>query len=144
MTVKLLVIQGKPAGKALVFPDGVYYIGRGAECHVRPNSEWVSRQHCCLRVAGTVATLRDLGSRNGTLVNGLLLEREQKLEEGDQIQVGPLVFEVRLEERTTGKPSEPTQPISADESRSEDGKEGPSQYASTEEFPIITPPPSES
>jgi pSer/pThr/pTyr-binding forkhead associated (FHA) protein len=141
MTAKLLVVQGRPAGKALVFPDGVYYIGRGAECHVRPNSEWVSRQHCVLRVAGPTVTLRDLGSRNGTLVNGILLEREQRLEEGDQIQVGPLVFEVRMEGRTTDLPPVATQPFAADETKSDEGKEGPGQYASTEEFPILPPPP---
>jgi pSer/pThr/pTyr-binding forkhead associated (FHA) protein len=96
MNFKLLVVQGKPAGKSLVFPRGEYYFGRGPECHVRPESEWVSRQHCVLRVTGDAAFLRDLGSRNGTLVNGTLLERERRLLHGDQVQIGPLVFEVRL------------------------------------------------
>ncbi len=114
MPVKMRVVQGRPSGKTLVFPDGVYYIGRGAECHIRPNSEWVSRQHCVLRVAGHVVTIRDLGSRNGTLVNGILLEREQKLEDGDEIQVGPLVFELRLEDSSMGRsppPTAPTRPL---------------------------------
>jgi predicted component of type VI protein secretion system len=97
MNVKLLVVQGRPAGKILVFPQGEYYIGRGAECHIRSNSDWVSRQHCLLRVVADGATLRDLGSRNGTLVNGALVDRERGLAEGDQVQVGPLVFEVHLE-----------------------------------------------
>src|SRR5438445_3372806 len=96
MTVKLLVVQGRPYGKSLLFPNGEYYFGRGPECHVRPESEWVSRQHCLLRVTGDAAFLRDLGSRNGTLVNGTLLERERRLFHGDQVQIGPLVFEVRL------------------------------------------------
>jgi pSer/pThr/pTyr-binding forkhead associated (FHA) protein len=144
MSVKLLVVQGRPAGKSLAFPDGVYYIGRGAECHIRPNSEWVSRQHCVLRVAGLVATIRDLGSRNGTLVNGQLLDREQKLDEGDRIQVGPLVFEVRLEDSSTGgsppKPI-PTQPLTADETRAEEGKDRTGPYGTTAEIPILPPPP---
>ncbi len=110
MPVKMRVVQGRPSGKTLVFPDGVYYIGRGAECHIRPNSEWVSRQHCVLRVAGHVVTIRDLGSRNGTLVNGILLEREQKLEDGDEIQVGPLVFELRLEDSSMGRDPPPPPP----------------------------------
>jgi pSer/pThr/pTyr-binding forkhead associated (FHA) protein len=96
MNFKLLVVQGKPAGKSLVFPRGEYYFGRGPECHVRPESEWVSRQHCLLRVTGEAAFIRDLGSRNGTLVNGTLVERERRLFHGDQVQIGPLVFEVRL------------------------------------------------
>ena len=95
MTIKLIVVQGRPEGRALRFPPGQYYFGRGAECHVRPNSDWVSRQHCLLRVTGDGAWLRDLASRNGTLVNGELVTGERRLEKGDQIQVGPLVFEVR-------------------------------------------------
>jgi pSer/pThr/pTyr-binding forkhead associated (FHA) protein len=95
MTIQLIVVQGRPAGRALRFPPGQYYFGRGAECHVRPNSDWVSRQHCLLRVTREGAWLRDLGSRNGTLVNGELLAGERLLAKGDQIQVGPLVFEVQ-------------------------------------------------
>src|SRR5260370_10707237 len=106
MTVKLLVVQGRPLGKSLLFPCGDYYFGRGPECHVRPESEWVSRQHCLLRVTPTGAFVRDLGSRNGTLVNGALLDQERQLVHGDQVQIGPLVFEVQLEmEPAHGPPS---------------------------------------
>ena len=64
MTIKLLVIQGKPQGKCLQFRVGRdYMFGRGAECHIRPNSEWVSRQHCMLRVTTEGTLIRDLGSR---------------------------------------------------------------------------------
>ncbi len=100
MSVKLTVIQGKPAGKSLSFAAGEYFIGRGAECHIRPNSDWVSRQHCLLRVTDKAAFLKDLGSRNGTLVNGVLIGGEQQLNHGDQVQFGPLVFEVRFDEST--------------------------------------------
>jgi pSer/pThr/pTyr-binding forkhead associated (FHA) protein len=112
MNFKLLVVQGKPAGKSLVFPRGEYYFGRGPECHVRPESEWVSRQHCLLRVTGEAAFIRDLGSRNGTLVNGTLVECERRLFHGDQVQIGPLVFEVRLTPAGT-----------ADEAGPQEGKE---------------------
>ena len=108
MNVKLVVVQGRPAGKSLVFPPGDYYFGRGAECHVRPNSEWVSRQHCLLRVTLDAVFVRDLGSRNGTLVNGQRVVQERPLGHGDQLQVGPLVFEIRLDEVHVSKqPSTP-------------------------------------
>jgi len=45
--------------------------------------------------------VRDLGSRNGTLVNGVLLTEERQLLQGDQVQIGPLVFEVHLESTAT-------------------------------------------
>ncbi len=91
MNLKLLVVQGKPAGKVLLFGPGEYYLGRGPECNIRFNSDWVSRQHCLLRV-GEEAVLRDLGSRNGTLVNGQLVNGDQRLAHGDQIQIGQVVF----------------------------------------------------
>jgi pSer/pThr/pTyr-binding forkhead associated (FHA) protein len=106
--VRLRVVQGRPQGKSLVFSTGEYVVGRGAECHVRPISDWVSRQHCLLRVGSKGVFLKDLGSRNGTLVNGQRLLVERRLEEGDQIQIGPVVFEVFLEERETEAPREAT------------------------------------
>jgi pSer/pThr/pTyr-binding forkhead associated (FHA) protein len=96
MRVQLVVVQGRPAGKALQFPRGEFVIGGGLECHVRLNSAWVSRQHCLLRVTEDSVHLRDLGSRNGTLINGLRLRGECWLQHGDRIQVGPLVFQIDL------------------------------------------------
>jgi pSer/pThr/pTyr-binding forkhead associated (FHA) protein len=95
--VKLVVLSGRPQGKSLLFPVGAYMFGRGTECHIRPNSELVSRQHCQLLVSEEKAILKDLGSRNGTLLNGEAVVGERPLNEGDHLQVGPLVFEVHLE-----------------------------------------------
>lgn len=95
MNIKLLVVQGRPAGKELSFGPGEYYLGRGPECQVRFNSDWVSRQHCLLRVEQERVRLRDL-SRNGTLVNGELISGDRQLADQDQVQIGPVVFEVRL------------------------------------------------
>jgi predicted component of type VI protein secretion system len=139
MNVKMLVVQGRPAGKSLHFPLGDYYFGRGAECQVRPNSEWVSRQHCLLRVTTTGAFLRDLGSRNGTLINGELLHEERRLGHGDQVQLGQLVFEIQLE--IDGKRTQGTngggRPLL-------DGLEPPSDAAakleSAEDLPALTLP----
>jgi pSer/pThr/pTyr-binding forkhead associated (FHA) protein len=107
MNVQLVVIQGQPVGKALFFTHGEYFLGRGPECHVRFNSDWVSRQHCLLRVTEAGSFLRDLGSRNGTLVNGALLAGEHPLREHDQIQIGPVIFEIRFEVFSAPVPSAP-------------------------------------
>jgi pSer/pThr/pTyr-binding forkhead associated (FHA) protein len=63
---------------------------------VRPNSELISRQHCLLRIHGHDVHVRDLGSTNGTLVNGKLLLEECVLANGDTLQFGPLVLELVL------------------------------------------------
>jgi pSer/pThr/pTyr-binding forkhead associated (FHA) protein len=118
MKVKLLVVQGRPQGKALQFARGEFVFGRGVECHVRPNSEWVSRQHCLLRVTEEGVHLRDLNSCNGTLINGTRLRGECRLAHGDKLQVGPLVFQILLDEPapvTAPRPSSPPRPPDAQE-----------------------------
>jgi pSer/pThr/pTyr-binding forkhead associated (FHA) protein len=102
MTLRLRIVQGRPHGQQLCFPQGEYLFGRGAECQVRPNSEWVSRQHCLLRVTADAAWIRDLGSRNGTLLNGVRLVSEHGLCSGDRVEIGPLVFEVQLDPAPAG------------------------------------------
>ena len=97
MQVRLKVVKGKPHGHCIVFPLGEFMFGRGPECDIRPNSDLISRQHCLLQVSSTVATLRDLGSRNGTLINGQLLLGERILANGDAVQLGSLVLEVILD-----------------------------------------------
>jgi pSer/pThr/pTyr-binding forkhead associated (FHA) protein len=129
MIVKLLVVHGQPAGKVLFFGLGEHLLGRGLECRVRFNSDLVSRQHCLLRVEAAGSFLRDLASRNGTLVNGRLCEGERELADGDMLQVGPLVFKVRLEADDTAQPPEPEQPATVEP---EDGKPAASSLAGTE------------
>ena len=96
MDVQMLVVQGKARGQFLRFPHGEFMFGRGPECHVRPNSEWVSRQHCLLRITDEGPVIRDLGSTNGTVVNGARVVGERRLIAGDQLQLGPLVLQVVL------------------------------------------------
>lgn len=95
MDVQLKVLQGKPNGHCLRFGQGEFVFGRGPECHIRPNSELVSRQHCLLKVAANgLLTVRDLGSANGTLVNGSRVIGERLLHDGDRLQLGPVVLQV--------------------------------------------------
>jgi pSer/pThr/pTyr-binding forkhead associated (FHA) protein len=97
MYLRLKVVKGKPRGHCLAFPNGEFMFGRGPECDVRPNSDLVSRQHCLLQITAETVTVRDLGSMNGTLVNGQLLCDTRALCQGDTLQIGPLVLEVILD-----------------------------------------------
>ena len=47
-----------------------FLVGRGEECHLRPQSHLVSRMHCAILVEEGSATIEDCGSTNGTFVNG--------------------------------------------------------------------------
>lgn len=65
-------------------------IGRGEEAQIDLNDEQVSKRHCLLRVEGPVCTLQELGSLNGTRVNGRKLRDETaiRLRHLDEIQIG--------------------------------------------------------
>ena len=56
----------------------------------------VSRHHCVFTLDDYTLRLRDLGSTNGTLLNEERLRGEAALKEGDRVQIGPLVFEIRI------------------------------------------------
>jgi pSer/pThr/pTyr-binding forkhead associated (FHA) protein len=105
--MKMRIVQGRPRGKYLCFPCGEFVFGRGPECHVRPNSPWVSRQHCMLLISDEGALIRDLGSTNGTLVNGQLVVGERPLVAGDELQVGPLVLQVVAEDLPADATADP-------------------------------------
>jgi predicted component of type VI protein secretion system len=66
----------------------------------------VSRRHAALRPAGDGLELEDLGSLNGTWVNGARIQGPVRLEPGDRVQLGDTLFEVRTRwaERTVARP----------------------------------------
>jgi predicted component of type VI protein secretion system len=97
MKVQLVVVRGKPEGKVIPLVGPSFKIGRGETCHLRPNSEQVSREHAEFTISGEAVVVRDLGSRNGTLVNGKALTAEPcRLKDRDLVQVGPLTFAVAI------------------------------------------------
>jgi pSer/pThr/pTyr-binding forkhead associated (FHA) protein len=96
MKVQLVVVRGKPEGKVIPLVGSSFKIGRGETCHLRPNSEQVSREHAEFTIGAESVTVRDLGSRNGTLVNGKALTAEHRLKDQDLVQVGPLTFAVGI------------------------------------------------
>jgi len=97
MKAELIVVQGKPEGKVIPMTGPLFRIGRGEACHLRPNSELISREHVEFAVSTEGVTVRDLGSRNGTLVNGKPLTELYRLNDRDLVQVGKLTFAVSIQ-----------------------------------------------
>lgn len=98
MKVQLVVVRGKPEGKVIPLVGPSFKIGRGETCHLRPSSELVSREHAEFTITGDVIHVRDMGSRNGTLVNGKALTSDAvELKDRDLVQVGPLTFAVSIQ-----------------------------------------------
>lgn len=76
-----------PDGKRVRLSDATISIGRAAECEVRLADTSVSRRHAEIRSGEGGWTVADLGSTNGTKVNGAIIT-ERRLKDGDTISVG--------------------------------------------------------
>ena len=104
MQVKLRVVCGNHAGKEIRVPLPQFVIGRGEQCHLRPSSDVISRKHCALVLEDNRVVLHDFGSKNGTYVNGERVDGTLILQAGDSLQVGPLKFEVVIEQTPQKRP----------------------------------------
>jgi two-component system cell cycle response regulator len=86
----LTVLTGTAAGQLYRIPEGSSLIGRAPNVELRISEEGVSRRHACVRRDGAAVFVDDLGSVNGTYVNGERISVARTLEEGDKIQIGPI------------------------------------------------------
>jgi two-component system cell cycle response regulator len=83
----LVVLAGVSAGEMFKLQAEKTVVGRGPTVGVRLNDEGVSREHCQFMREGEKVIVADLGSTNGTFVNGIKIDRKE-LADGDKIMVG--------------------------------------------------------
>ena len=98
MRVTLNVVAGPQTGRTFSFEQhDTFMIGRSEDSQFcLPHDRFFSRHHCIIEIAPPQAFLRDLGSTNGTFVNGLRVDTSY-LKHGDRIQGGETVLEVVVE-----------------------------------------------
>ena len=100
MTSRLIIMTGKHQGKKMALVEGCnLVIARDEGVAVRLATSEVSRRHCAIRIREGVATVEDLGSRNGTQINDVSIADKTALQPGDVLRVGPMLFqyEVKME-----------------------------------------------
>ena len=84
----LTILTGSAAGFLHKVSKGAAVIGRATNAEVRVDDDGISRTHARLRAETDRAWVEDMGSRNGTFVNGVKISMPTELREGDKIQVG--------------------------------------------------------
>ena len=77
-----------PSGQRIALGDRPVTIGRMGECTVPLNDQNVSRRHAEIRPGRGAYVVNDLGSTNGTMVNGTRIAGEQRLSDGDILSFG--------------------------------------------------------
>lgn len=100
---ELKVLSGKHQGKSIPLTTKKFLVGREQDCQLRPTSDLVSRHHCVFTADDYTVRLRDLGSTNGTLLNGERLEGTAVLKPGDHIIIGKLELEIQIRELSTAE-----------------------------------------
>ncbi|HET6327085.1 MAG TPA: FHA domain-containing protein [Planctomycetaceae bacterium] len=101
MNAKLSMVGGPASGQTIQIPRGKLLIGRAEDCDVRPESEFVSGYHCVLLLDDYTLRIRDLGSKNGTIVNGRRIGTGVTiLLHDDMVSIGEMNMLVDLTEST--------------------------------------------
>lgn len=99
-----------PAGEPFeVRPEGdELVLGRAADCDLQLTDGFLSRHHARLRNDGDGWTIEDLGSRNGTRVNGERVREVRRLADGDVVALSGTVIEILAENEGAARPESPT------------------------------------
>jgi two-component system, cell cycle response regulator len=84
----LTVLTGTSAGSVHKLTTGTHIIGRTENSELRITDDGISRQHAKVKCDGDLIFVEDMGSRNGTYVNGRMIKDATPLHDGDKIQVG--------------------------------------------------------
>ncbi len=103
MAIKVKIeFAGK--SKDVVLTNQPQVLGRSSSAQIKIEDELLSRNHCSLYLKSGVATVRDLGSKNGTLLNNSAVE-EVHFYLGDKVTIGDTVIQLV---KTTMDPEELT------------------------------------
>jgi hypothetical protein len=107
MDARLRILSGPHAGETIEIRRGKLLIGREEDCQLRPDSEFVSRHHCVLLLDDYTLRIRDLGSKNGTFVNGRRIgTSETILLHDDMISIGEMIGQIDLTQVPVPEPAD--------------------------------------
>ena len=140
MNASLKVIVGPQAGREVAIHGDKFILGREKDCQFQPDSSLVSRHHCVIKTDTFSCRIRDLGSRNGTFVNGEQINGEVVLANGDTILLGDVTLQFASQAPTPEAAAEQTAVL--DSSTIADNPDQPAADApaqSTPHQPAVSP-----
>jgi serine phosphatase RsbU (regulator of sigma subunit)/pSer/pThr/pTyr-binding forkhead associated (FHA) protein len=103
----LIFLAGPIAGRRYKLGEGEYVIGRRSDCQIFVPDMRVSRQHARLWREGEQWSLEDLGSNNGTYINGIRLQSATQLRHDDEITIANNKIRVEANEPISEGPKHP-------------------------------------
>jgi signal transduction histidine kinase/pSer/pThr/pTyr-binding forkhead associated (FHA) protein len=89
---RLILIKGADEGRQFELTQAVHSVGRDSSSSIRLHDTEVSRRHAEFRLVNGAFCLVDVGSANGTFVNGQRIQDARFLEPGDRIQIGQTIL----------------------------------------------------
>ncbi|HEX6239935.1 MAG TPA: GGDEF domain-containing protein, partial [Polyangiales bacterium] len=104
-TLTLQVVKGPRVGEILTIDKGSATLGRGADVDLRIPDPSLSRTHARFEREGESLFVVDMGSRNGTAVDGTRISERRKLENGEHITVGNVILRFAIQDAQTLKVS---------------------------------------
>lgn len=97
-SASVVLVSGPGAGAGFTIDRERVIVGRGPGVDKAFDDPAMSRQHAAIEFSGTGFRLRDLGSTNGTLLNGQAVQSAE-LRHGDRFEIGGRTFVLAIEER---------------------------------------------
>lgn len=94
----LIVLYPQTQFKQIPLQNGTVIIGRGQDADIKLEDELVSRKHCSLTFDGKSVTVNDLGSTNGTYVDGQPIQTRM-IEPDNRLQIGKMVLKIDFKDQ---------------------------------------------
>ncbi len=89
------ILTGELAGQKFELRQGDNFVGRAPDCDVVLNIAGISKKHACIRVDGTMVTVTDLKSSNGTYINGVRILKKDVRSPADKIGFHNILTDIK-------------------------------------------------